>query len=400
MAGLIAKNLSEVTSTAVDLMTGRYPGFVYGAGIPPGQVPVFCFHSAEPDLFEARLAFLAENSYETLTADEYLSIARGEASPPPRAVMLTFDDGWGSLWSIGFPSLKKHGLKIVVFLIPGRIGDRNEYLPNLGDPVSPDGIENALSRDSSDHPLLTWDEIAEMHESGLVDFQSHSYSHSLIRRSPRIVDFIHPGMLRSSNLFELPPTVRQGTIAVHARMGEPLYESAPRLSDERQVFPPSRIAEECASLVESHGPGFFEHPEWRSKLWEVAGKHTVTSGDLSVEPESERVSALWKELFDSRRLIEAHLPGKEVRHICYPWHVAGRTALRMAREVGYDAGYMGKVQGRYYNSGVTAPGPLQVARIGGDFFFRLPGKGRVSLMRMLFRKLSRRVRHGSPYLAH
>mgnify|MGYP003766194407 CR=1 FL=1 len=390
MTGRIAKNLAEISSTALDLAGGRYPSFVYGVGIRPGQIPVFCFHSAEPDLFEPRLAFLAENGYATLTADEYLSVMRGEMTPPPRAVVLTFDDGWGSLWSIGYPILRKYGLKIVVFLIPGRIERRREYLPNL--PDLEDGKcapQDVFGRDSSEHPLLTWEEIAEMHESGLVDFQSHSYSHSLIARSPRIVDFVNPGMLRSCNLLELPH---------RARLGEPLYESAPRLSDVRQVTPPARIREECVSVVEAHGDGFFDAPDWRSKLWEVAQRHVIKADDLHVESQVEHSSAVWTELFGSRRLIEEHLPGKEVCHICYPWHVAGRTALKTAQEVGYRAGFMGKVDGRYYNRSCSEP--FHAARIGGDFFFRLPGKGRAPMMRLLLGKLARRVRQGSPYLTH
>jgi len=33
-----------------------------------------------------------------------------------------------------------------------------------------------------------------------------------------------------------------------------------------------------------------------------------------------------------------------------------------------------------------------VARVGGDFFFRLPGKGRVPLLKILLKKVARRMR--------
>ena len=51
--------------------------------------------------FERRLAHLKDNRYETLSADEYLAVLEGAAYPPERAVLLTFDDGRGSLWSVG-----------------------------------------------------------------------------------------------------------------------------------------------------------------------------------------------------------------------------------------------------------------------------------------------------------
>jgi hypothetical protein len=181
------------------------------------------------------------------------------------------------------------------------------------------------------------------------------------------------------------------------RLGEPLYETAPRLSDELQVFPPACIGDECVSVVEAHGPGFFDRPDWRSRLRGVVRKHTIRPLELSVESEAERISAIWMELFDSRRLIEERLPGKEVRHICFPWHVVGRTALGMAKEAGYELCWMGKVDGRFDS---RIPRETLAARIGGDFFFRLPGEGRVSLGRTLFGKAIRRARHGSPYLTH
>lgn len=392
MTTRIARNLAEVSTTALDLVTGRYPSFVYGAEIRPGQIPVFCFHGAEPDLFERRLAFLAENGYETLTADEYIAVMLGDAAPPPKAVMLTFDDGWASLWSIGFPVLKKYGLKIVVFLIPGRITNRAEYLPNLTDQqegrCSP---EQVSGRDSSENPLLTWEEITEMHESGLVDFQSHSYSHTLVCRSARVVDFVNPAMLRTCNLLELPwpaPT----------RLGEPLYESASRLSDERRFFPPERISEECTSIVRQLGPRFFERPDWRGQLRDIVRRYGPGPNDAVSETGAEHSAAVWLEMLNSKRLIEEHLPGKEVRHICYPWHVAGETALRIAAEVGYRAGYLGKVDGGYNSRGTLDP--LRTPRIGADYFFRLPGNGRVSLAETVRAKFLRRIRQGSPYLAH
>ncbi|MCX6375006.1 MAG: polysaccharide deacetylase family protein, partial [Armatimonadetes bacterium] len=109
------KNLREIASTALDLILLRYPGFVYGESCSRAM-PVFCFHGVEPESFEAMLAFLDTNGYVTLDADQYYALVTGLESAPQNAVVLTFDDGWGSLWSIGSPLLKRYAVKIVVFL--------------------------------------------------------------------------------------------------------------------------------------------------------------------------------------------------------------------------------------------------------------------------------------------
>lgn len=397
------KNAREISSTAMDIFALRYPGFIYGGGFTNGQIPVFCFHGVEPLILEAMLTFLNVNRYVTLHADEYLSVLTGKTIPPKRAVMLTFDDGWGSLWSSGFPLIKKYNAKIVVFIPPGRIEHSAEYLPTIADAeYGRCSMNRVLSRDLSDQPLLSWEEIYEMHQSGLVDFQSHSYSHRLIYKSPQIVDFVHPGMLKPHNLLELPYACNghQAMTKPPVRLGEPMYESDPRLSDTPGMLIDSNISDKCSNYVNDNGgPLFFDNPNWRTKLQETASGAAEESGSRwGTESPEEHRAAIKFELEESKRAIEDALPGKTVRHICYPWHTAGKTAIEIAEEVGLEAGYWGRVDGRYYTS--TGSNPARIARVGADFFFRLPGTGRISLMKILLKKVSRRAKTGSPYLAH
>ena len=92
-------------------------------------------------------------------------------------------------------------------------------------------------------------------------------------------------------------------------------------------------------------------------------------------------------LADARRLIAEHT-GKPVVHLCYPWHVSGPTARRIAAEVGYETAFCGKVPG----VPVTLPGGdlRSIARIGEDYVELLPGRGRATLAEVLRRKWVRR----------
>src|SRR5713101_7179830 len=68
-----------------DLLLGRYPDFVTGGPLARGDVPVFIFHSLEPESFGRQLRYLAENDYCTLAADRYFCALMGACKPPDRA---------------------------------------------------------------------------------------------------------------------------------------------------------------------------------------------------------------------------------------------------------------------------------------------------------------------------
>ena len=112
------KNMKGLTSEVLDVLLGRYPAFVYGRGCTPENIPIFIFHQVETRRFESQLAFLKENKYQTLTCDELLKILKGKRTHSAKEIMLTFDDGWRSLWSVAFPLLKKYGFEATAFVVP------------------------------------------------------------------------------------------------------------------------------------------------------------------------------------------------------------------------------------------------------------------------------------------
>ena len=84
---------------------------------------------------------------------------------------------------------------------------------------------------------------------------------------------------------------------------------------------------------------------------------------------------------ESKETIEAHLTGKKVTHLCFPWYDAAPFAVTAAVKAGFEACYFGTVSGRRTNrSGDT---PLSVARVEDIFLERLPGKGRKSVFELL-----------------
>jgi hypothetical protein len=144
---------------------------------------------------------------------------------------------------------------------------------------------------------------------------------------------------------------------------------------------------------------FFTSPNWRRELSGIMDRiNAKSSRRCRMETREEQVNAIRFDLAEAKRRIEEMLPGKTVSHICYPWHVAGRIAARESVRAGYVTNFWGKVGGRYSS---RIPGdPLRIARVGGDFFFRLPGTGRESFFEIIAGKVARRAREGSPYVTH
>ncbi len=157
------KNGPEV----IALFTGGLPWFILSPfprrGLP--GVPVFCYHTVKPGLFEKDLIFLAENGYETLFADELLAVLREERVHRSREVVLSFDDGAVNIYNVAYPLLKKHRMKAVLFIAPG--------------------LHRCAARETQQTSrLCTWEELEEMQASGRVDIQSHTLEHRFMARWP------------------------------------------------------------------------------------------------------------------------------------------------------------------------------------------------------------------------
>ncbi len=373
-----------------DLALRRYPPFVTGGPLPRGDVPVFCFHSLEPESYGRKLEHLARNGYVTLSADEYFAFLQGRFAPPERAVVLTFDDGRSSLRTIGLPLMRRHGMKGIVFVIPGRTLSRPGPLPPTLDDVAQGRatVAELLAREETQDAFLSWEELHDMQRSGLIDFASHSLSHARVHTAPQVATFMHPGLRRGYGPLDAPWVRATGRdlFADEIALGTPLLTSQPRLSDAPRFLEHPAQRAECVALVAAEGGArFFERPDWEARLRRVSAGRTLTG---VFEPPQEREQAIGRELHESRRLLEERL-GQACLDLCYPWHVAGATARRLAREAGYRSAWCGKVTGVT----ITPAGgdPQRIARIGEDYVELLPGRGRGRLRDVLRAKLARRV---------
>jgi hypothetical protein len=368
------------------------PEFVYKEKTKEieGEIPVFTFHMAHPETFEAQCLHLVENGYKTLTADEFLYSLASPGRQTKKNVLLTFDDGLKQVWTVAFPLLKKYNLKATCFLIPGCIPEGNDRIrPNLENYWRGEAsIEKVLTMGGDDPPLAMWEEIKVMHDSGVIDFQSHTMHHSLVFTSNRIFDFVHPGYgsYYYRNI-EVPLYTKSGKDVVprEAIAGMPIYFAKPRMSAASRYFDDEKIRNRCIDIVKNNGgEEFFSEKNWRMILRRAISDYRKSENvEERYETPEERNRAIFEDLIESKKMIEDKLPGKKVMHLCYPWYEAEDFAIRISREAGFATNFFGQLRGRPTNR----PGddPFRIVRVEGPFLERLPGSKRKGVREILLK---------------
>lgn len=150
-------------------LRGGLPAFLFQKRPiePHGRVFVFCYHVVDSQSFQRDLEFLRRNEYRTIDANDLLLHMTGEKHVPDRSIVITFDDGPQNFYRVAFPLLQQYRMNAVAFLATA-FHEQRHRVPETARESCP----------------CTWSQIAEMHESGLIDFQSHTHQHRYVPRWP------------------------------------------------------------------------------------------------------------------------------------------------------------------------------------------------------------------------
>ena len=122
-----------------------------------GHRSTYCDHRR----FASQMAYLSRFDYRVLSMAEVLECLRGGRPVPPRAVALTFDDGYENFYEYAWPVLQSHGFPAMVYLISGMLGQPSSWFAADG-------------RDTP--PLMSAQRVRQLRAEG-VDFGAHSVSH-------------------------------------------------------------------------------------------------------------------------------------------------------------------------------------------------------------------------------
>ena len=145
------------------------------ASLARGDFLVLCYHdivatknsnfySVTQAALKEQFAYLKKN-YHVVGMDDVLAAHQGKKVLPRQAVVLTFDDGLESMYSLAFPLLKEYGFKAL--FAPVVKWTEDGIVPNYN-PAMPDGS-------SRDVKTASWVQMREMVKSGLVQIAPHTY---------------------------------------------------------------------------------------------------------------------------------------------------------------------------------------------------------------------------------
>lgn len=139
------------------------PGGLYADGYQ--TVPVLCYHqfsakksknriSVSAETFDRQMAYLKDNGYSVITLKQFDDFIEYRRRPPKKSVVITIDDGWKTVKSIAYPILKKYGFTAVLFVYTDLIKSKQSSV------------------------TLSWDDVREMVESGVIEVESHTVTHA------------------------------------------------------------------------------------------------------------------------------------------------------------------------------------------------------------------------------
>jgi len=133
--------------------------------VSPSQstgVPIYLYHRFGHEItdsmtisvarFESQLKKFKEENCPVIPLRQLVdSLLSKSATLPPRSVVITADDGHKSVYTEMFPLIKKYGIPVTLFLYPSAVSNASY--------------------------AMTWAQLREMKETGLLDYQGHTYWH-------------------------------------------------------------------------------------------------------------------------------------------------------------------------------------------------------------------------------
>jgi biofilm PGA synthesis lipoprotein PgaB len=110
-----------------------------------------------------QFSWLREHGYIVVSMQQVIDAKQGGAALPPKAVLLTFDDGYVSFYTRIYPLLKLFNYPAVFALV-------TQWLE------VPEGGKIPYGQGFKDRKdFLSWDQVREMADSGLVEMAAHSH---------------------------------------------------------------------------------------------------------------------------------------------------------------------------------------------------------------------------------
>lgn len=129
-----------------------------------------------PSKFREQLVELRQRGFEFLPLRDVLRRCEQQQSLPPRTTVITFDDGYGSVYLNAWPVLRELQIPATIFLNTAYLDSEAPF------PFDPWAIENAPAAPVEAFRPLSIRECREMQDSRLIELGAHTHTHRDFRR--------------------------------------------------------------------------------------------------------------------------------------------------------------------------------------------------------------------------
>lgn len=245
-------------------------------------------------------------SYQTLTFTE---VKQRQYHLSANNLLITFDDGYRSNYELAYPILKKFNLKATIFL-------NTKYIDH-------------------DDNYLTWQQIEEMYVSGLVDFQLHTHSHSLIPKTTEVTGFYDDSTSEylkreSFNLFF--SGWYQAKKHSHQLNGLPRFKFRSRIA-VKGYLPKTDFVEKFNHIQKQ--PYFIEksisqRQKYLTRLFSQQQKQYFDK-----ITQQQYLANIADEIGQNKQLIQQHL-GYDATILAYPWGQRYKGNMKYMQNLGVD----------------------------------------------------------------
>lgn len=153
---------------------------------PQNQFLVLAYHDVEDDAADQRylsvrtsalneqISWLLHNGYHIISVQDILDAHDGKKTLPPKAVLLSFDDGYSSFYTRVWPLLQTWNVPALWAPVGSWVDTPENQKVNFGGLMTP--------RDR----FATWDMVRELSRSPLIEIGSHTWaSHYGIPANPQ-----------------------------------------------------------------------------------------------------------------------------------------------------------------------------------------------------------------------
>ncbi len=161
---------------------------------PPQNYAAIAFHDVVDDAREldadaitsdrlvAFFDWLRGNDWHAISLDDIVRAEQGLQALPSKPILITFDDGYRSLYTRVYPLALAYHIPVVATLVGAWLDAAPDASVQYGDQTVPRS------------KFISWHQAREMQASGLIEFASHSYG-------------LHEGVQTNSQGTQLPSAI-------------------------------------------------------------------------------------------------------------------------------------------------------------------------------------------------